>query len=242
MNSLPKIKRYNKKFEFSYSYGTYPTIDLLKFKPESVQIVYLKERGVGADGIDEIIELCDKNNIKYDFNSKLIDRVSIKENTYALGVFEKYEMELDKEANHVVLVNPSNIGNLGTIIRSMRGFEYRNLAIIKPAVDIFDPLVIRSAMGAFFQINIKYFESIDEYRKEYNDHNFYPFMLGGSIDINEIEYKNPHCLVFGNEGAGLDLAYKEYGQSVYINHSKDIDSLNLSVAVSIALFNSYGKK
>lgn len=238
MNRLPRIKRYNKKFDFSYSYGTYPTIDLLKYKPESVLIIYLKEQGLGSDGVDEIIDLCEKNNIKYEFNSRLIDRVSIKENTYVLGVFNKYDMKLEK-GNHVVLVNPSNIGNLGTIIRSMKGFEHNNLAIIKPSVDIFDPLVVRSAMGAFFQMNIEYFDSIDEYMQEYSDNNIYSFMLKGSINIKEVVWKSPYSLVFGNESTGLDGVYNEYGQSVYIKHSSNIDSLNLSIAVSIALFNLY---
>ena len=29
---LPKLKRYDKKFDYSYTYGTFPTIDLIKFK------------------------------------------------------------------------------------------------------------------------------------------------------------------------------------------------------------------
>ena len=58
-------------------------------------------------------------------------------------------MELD-DANHVVLVNPGDMGNMGTIIRTMLGFNYSNLAIIKPGVDVFDPRVIRASMGALF--------------------------------------------------------------------------------------------
>ena len=43
----------------------------------------------------------------------------------------------------MVLVNPSDMGNMGTIIRTMLGFNYVNLAIIRPGVDVFDPRVIR---------------------------------------------------------------------------------------------------
>jgi len=61
-------------------------------------------------------------------------------------------MELEKEENHIVLVEPRNMGNVGTIIRTMLGFGYRNLVMIGPAVDIFDPMVIRSTMGALFKL------------------------------------------------------------------------------------------
>lgn len=63
-------------------------------------------------------------------------------------------MELNN-ANHVVLVNPGILGNMGTIIRTMLGFNYTNLAIIRPG-DVFDPRVVRASMGALFNINFEF--------------------------------------------------------------------------------------
>lgn len=59
------------------------------------------------------------------------------------------------DGNHVVLVNPSNAGNLGTIIRSCIGFGVEDIAIILPAVDLFDPKTIRASMGAKAKIRIE---------------------------------------------------------------------------------------
>jgi TrmH family RNA methyltransferase len=61
-------------------------------------------------------------------------------------------------------------------------------------------------------------------------------MLDGSKDIREVEFKEPFSIVQGNESRGLDSSFKELGQSVYIPHSDDIDSLNLAVATSISLW------
>jgi TrmH family RNA methyltransferase len=61
-------------------------------------------------------------------------------------------------------------------------------------------------------------------------------MLDGDKDIREVEFKSPLSLIQGNEGKGLDESFKDLGQSVYIPHSKDIDSLNLAVATSIGLW------
>lgn len=233
---LPKIKRYQKKYSFSYAFGAYPVLDLLKFQKEKVLKVLVKTDGLKSEGVEEIREICEKENIAFEENSRLIDKISYKENTYVVGVFEKYETELDVNENHIVLVNPSNTGNLGTIMRSMVGFGFKNLAIIKPGVDIFDPLVVRSTMGALFRVNFMYFDSIKAYTDSCKDHSFYPFMLGGGTNILDVDFKEPFSFIQGNEGRGLESSYKDLGQRVFIPHSKEIDSLNLSIATSIGMW------
>lgn len=237
---LPKLKRYQKKFNFSYAFGAYPVLDLLKFQKEKVLKVLVKKEGLKSDGISEILDICKREKISFEENDKLIDRIAYKENTYVVGVFEKYEEELESEKNHIVLVNPSNTGNLGTIIRTMVGFGFKNLAIIKPGVDIFDPMVVRSTMGALFRVHFRYFDSIRAYTEAYKGHNIYPFMLDGAKNILEVEFKEPFSFVQGNEGRGLDDSYttmeKRKGESIYIPHSDEIDSLNLSVATSIGMW------
>lgn len=237
---LPKLKRYQKKFNFSYAFGAYPVLDLLKFQKEKVLKVLVKKEGLKSDGVAEILDICKRENIPCEENDKLIDRIAYKENTYVVGVFEKYEEGLESGKNHIVLVNPSNTGNLGTIIRTMVGFGFKNLAIIKPGVDIFDPMVVRSTMGALFRVHFKYFDSIRVYTEAYKGHNIYPFMLDGAKNILEVEFKEPFSFIQGNEGRGLDESYKTMekrnGESIYIPHSDEIDSLNLSVATSIGMW------
>lgn len=238
--NLPRLKRYQKKFDFSYAFGAYPVLDLLKFQKEKVLKIFVKKDGYGSDGISEILKICKESNIPFEENDRVIERIAFKENTYVVGVFEKYETNLDSNGNHIVLVNPSNVGNLGTIVRSMCGFGFKDLAIIKPGVDIFDPMVVRSTMGALFRVNFKYFESFKGYTEAYKGHNLYPFMLDGAKNILDINFKEPFSFVQGNEGKGLDESFKNMekgkGESVYIPHSNEIDSLNLSVATSIGMW------
>jgi TrmH family RNA methyltransferase len=61
-------------------------------------------------------------------------------------------------------------------------------------------------------------------------------MLEGGRDIREVAFKEPFSIIQGNESRGLDQSYKNLGQSVYIPHAEDIDSLNLAVATSIGLW------
>ena len=61
-------------------------------------------------------------------------------------------------------------------------------------------------------------------------------MLKGAQNIHHVESSSLHSLIFCNESSGLDDSYLEYGQSVFIPHSDQIDSLNLSMALGLTLF------
>lgn len=229
------IKKYNKKSDFSYSIGVFPTIELLRNKGDTVAKVYINPKGDRNKGINEIVELCRKLRIQIEEDKKTIEIISRNENTYAIGVFRKYESTVDRNKNHLMLVEPSDMGNLGTICRTLLAFGFKDLAIIKPAVDIFDPKVVRSSMGAVFSIDFQYFSSFNEYRKNFS-HTPYPFMVDGDSYISNISFSEPYTLVFGNEGSGLSNDYKGVGKSVKIEQSDDVDSLNLSIAVGISLY------
>ena len=232
----PKIKRYQKEFIYSYAFGAYPVIELLKSHPESVLKVLFKEDSFKDGNIPAIQKECEKRNIHTQINNKLIDKISVKENTYVVGVFKKYASKIKEDENHIVLVNPSNTGNLGTILRTMLGFNFKNLAIIKPAVDIFDPLVVRASMGAVFGINFEYFNNIEEYVSKFSSHHLYPFMLNGKSSVENVKFVKPYSIIHGNESKGLDEKFLGLGESVYVPHSKSIDSLNLSVACAISMW------
>lgn len=238
----PKLKRYQKEFDYSYSFGTYPTIDLLKYKKDNGIKVLIHSKNDRSEGVLEVERLCKELNIPIEIQDRAIESIAYKENTYVIGIFKKYESTLEKDTNHLVLVEPSNMGNIGTVIRTMLGFGVKNLGIIKPAVDIFDPKVIRSTMGAIFQINFEYFNSIDEYIDKNNGNNLYPFMLDGGKDIRGVEFKEPFTMIQGKESTGLPDSYKNIGESIYIPYVKDIDSFNLSVATSIGLWEYFRRK
>lgn len=229
------IKRYKKGDFQSYTLGTTLTIELLKQKPEICKIVYLHPDLIG-EGKDRIIELCNRNDIQYEVNSKVFNILSQKENCFAIGVFDVFTCELSKATNHVVLVNPSNTGNLGTIMRSMCGFGIKDLAIITPAVDIFDPNAVRSSMGALFNIRFKHFSTFEDYMRYIGERTYYPFMLQASTNMSETKFDTPSSLVFGNESSGLPKEFLNIGKPLIIRHSNEIDSLNLSIACSIALY------
>ena len=230
-----KYEKYKSNLPYSYTLGITLTIELLKKHPEDVLDIYYHSsfNGEGKDIVDSI---CRKIGIEPIDNDKIFNILASKENVYCIGVFKKFTSVIEKDANHIVLVNPSNAGNLGTIIRTSCGFNLNNLVIIKPAVDIFDPKTIRASMGAIFNINFSLFDSFEDYAKDNNQH-FYPFMLKAKSKLKDVKFISPFSLIFGNEATGLPDAFLEY-DSVIIPHSKTIDSLNLPIAVSIAIYSA----
>jgi TrmH family RNA methyltransferase len=150
-------------------------------------------------------------------------------------VFRKYQCSLEKETNHVVLDGIQDKGNLGTILRSMVGFGFADLAIIKPAVDIFDPKVIKASMGALFSLRFSYFSTFSDYQKAF-PRKYYPFMTDAAISLEQVAFEQPYSLIFGSESEGLNSTYKGIGQTVKIPQSDKIDSLNLSISVGVGLF------
>ncbi len=232
-----QLKSYKKSFEYSYSLGVFPTLELLNFKHDKVIKVVISENSRENQGVMKILDICKKKGIEVEINNKAINRISKKENCYAIGVFEKYETMLNPLKDHVVLVNPSDMGNLGTIIRTILGFNIKELAIIRPAVDIYDPKVVRASMGALFRLHFQYFDDFESYMGSFN-HDIYPFMLNAKETIHTVSPKGdkPFSLVFGNEGSGLGDEFLDIGTSVIIPHSDEIDSLNLSIAVGIASY------
>ena len=68
----------------------------------------------------------------------------------------------------------------------------------------------------------------------------FPFMLNvaKALQDYEIEMKvdRAFSLIFGNEATGLPDTYSEIGQSILINYLHEVDSLNLSIATGIGLY------
>ena len=230
-----EIKTYRKDCFYSYTLGAFPTIELLKNHPRDILKIIVHSSFKNEEVLNKIRSA--KGSYEIVINDKLIDKLSNRENCYVAAVFKKYLMKLNREENHLVLVNPMNMGNFGTIVRSALGFRFTQIAVIRPAVDLFDPKVLRAAMGAFFSCQIVYFDSIEAYTALYPEHRLYSFMLQAKNTLQETEFdlSSPISLVFGNESSGLPETFLNE-DSILIEHSADIDSLNLPTAVGIALY------
>ena len=230
------MNKYDKNDEISYCLGTTICFELLLRAPEEAEALYISPKQKRDETYDKLVALARTNGIPVIENNEKIFHLADKDNVMAIGEFKKFNRPLDAKKNHVVLVNPSNMGNLGTILRSCAAFNIGGLAIIKPAADAFDPKCVRSSMGAIFSVPFSYFSSFDEYQKSAGLRSYYPFMLKATASTKGLKKKEPYSLVFGNEATGLDDSFLQVGTPLKIPQSSQVDSLNLDNAVSIALY------
>ena len=157
-------------------------------------------------------------------------------------VYKKAEGRFDEDSPHIVLHHPSDSGNLGTILRTALGFGLKNIAIIRPAVDSDDPRVVRASMGAAFSLNVRHFDSFDQYRAQYPLRRLFPFMLTGAVPLDEAVQKvdGPFSLVFGNEvdGVGQEAVDRCDG-AVEIPQAGTKHSVNVSVSGGVVLWSFF---
>ena len=235
---MPKLEPYSRKLDYSYQLGVFPSLMLLEARPECAMRLLLNSQGMENEGVAKLRARCAELGVREEIADRVLRRESKKDNCFAGLVFRKYDCALSPEQNHVVLCQISDNGNAGTAMRSLLGFGVRDVALVRPCVDVFDPHVLRASMGAFFKLRVRTYDSFEDYRAEHPDRTLYPFMLDGaqSLDAVAAQARPPFSLVFGNEQTGLPARFAGLGQTVLIPQSPEIDSLNLAVAVSVGTY------
>lgn len=226
------MKNYSKEQETSFAIGFFSVIQLLERHPEKVVSIYVAEDGIESEGYRKILSMVPKNRIIV--SSKAIERISKKENGHVMAEFRKWQEDLSQKEDHLVMVNPMDKGNLGNAMRSLLAFGFHDLAVIEPCADIFDPKTVRASMGALFHIRVERFPSFEAYLAKYS-RNYYPFVLRKAKPMHEVSFLSPLALVFGNEAAGLPETI-DNENNVRIEQSDEVDSLNLTTSIAIALY------
>ncbi len=230
-----KVTSYKSDNIHTYGLGATVAMEYLIKNRDAVKGMILHPGFRSEETIEKIKDICG-NDIPVSTEEKPFNILSKKDNCFVICVIEKKKTRLN-DGNHMVLVNPSNCGNLGTIVRSCLGFGVKDIAIVgKTAADPFDPKTIRASMGACASVRIEVFDEFSEYAERFPSNNLYPFMLDGSTKLQETTINKPFSLIMGNEATGLDPSFQKIGQPIRIEHTSNIDSLNITIAASIGLY------
>ena len=129
-------------------------------------------------------------------------------------------------------------GNIGAILRTADAANIDAVIIANPKSDLYNPNVVRSSVGCLFtrQIATDTTENVIEYLKQ-NNINFYSATLQNSTAYHTQNYTLPTALVVGTEATGLTQNWRDQSTSnIIIPMQGEIDSMNVSVAAAILLF------
>ncbi len=157
-----------------------------------------------------------------------------------LGLCKMSDSNEIKGTKILMLDEVQDPGNLGTIIRSSVAFGVDTIVLGNNTVDLYNPKVIRATQGMLFYINIIN-KDLKETIKELKSLEIpvYGTKVEYGEDVRNFPSKDKksYGLVVGNEGNGvssevLDLCDKY----IYIDMDEKVESLNVSVATSIILY------
>lgn len=148
--------------------------------------------------------------------------------------------DLNLPQNPLILVMESieKPGNIGAILRTCDAAKVDAVIIANPKTDLYNPNIVRSSVGCLFTNQIATASSEDtiNYLIE-NKINFYSATLQNSTSYHTQNYTAPTALVVGTEATGLTQLWRDKAtQNIIIPMQGAIDSMNVSVAAAILIF------
>nr|WP_294776783.1 RNA methyltransferase [uncultured Flavobacterium sp.] len=148
------------------------------------------------------------------------------------------DLKLPKNPLIVVMEAIEKPGNIGAMLRTCDAANVDAVIIANPKTDLYNPNIVRSSVGCLFtnQIATASTEEVISYLIE-NNINFYSATLQNSTSYHTQNYTSPTALVVGTEATGLSQLWREKAtQNIIIPMQGEIDSMNVSVAAAILIF------
>ena len=194
--------------------------------------------------LDYIAEALKSTQKSYVITDEIAEKLADTKSTQ--GVFAVVTM-LDKFANiskikyygkYIALEEISNPSNFGAICRTAEAVGLNGI-IIKGGCDIYNPKVLRAAMGALFRLDVVVTDDLLSLLAELksNGMNIYGSVPVDSAEkITNIDKSQGMVCVIGNEGNGISDEIKEFSQLVTIPMNGYAESLNAAAAATIIMW------
>ncbi len=138
----------------------------------------------------------------------------------------------------VVLESLEKPGNIGAVLRTADAANIDAVFIADPKTDLYNPNIVRSSVGAVFTNKIVTAASTEiiNYFKNSNIA-IYSAILQEAISYYSVDFKQGSAIVMGTEATGLSDIWREESKSnIIIPMEGQIDSMNVSVAAAVLIF------
>ncbi len=145
----------------------------------------------------------------------------------------------------VLLENLRDPGNLGTIIRTAEAAGVSGVILSKESVDIYNPKVIRSTMGAVYRVPFLYVEDFMELLRSLREQEvrLLAAHLKGQKTFDKADYSGKVGILIGNEANGLSKEASELAnEKVLIPMAGSVESLNAAIAAALLMYEAFRKQ
>jgi TrmH family RNA methyltransferase len=231
------LPRYRRELPYGWVLGAFQVEELLRHAPE--RALEVRFHGALPDDRRERLRIaCARAGVAIRRDDATVAAKRSKGTARALGVFAKVDAELRPDRPHLALVAPRDPGNLGATLRTALAFGVEDVAVIGDGsgVDPWSPHVLRASLGAAFALRVRRTPSLAAYQSAWPDRPLWLLDARGETDVDELARGPwPATLAAGPEWPGLSDEERTLGRGVRIDHDPRVESLNVTVAVGIAL-------
>ena len=179
-----------------------------------------------------------------EINKEVFQKLAYRDTTEGILAIAKTKStllsDLQLSQNPLILVAeaPEKPGNIGALLRTADAAHLDAVIIANPKSDLYNPNIVRSSVGCLFtnQIATGTTAEIIAFLKEKNIA-MYCATLQNSNGYHSENYTTPTALVVGTEATGLTQEWRDAAtQNIIIPMQGEIDSMNVSVAAAILIF------
>ena len=205
--------------------------------------LYIKESHQEDAAIKDISTSL-KNAMVISLSDEVYRKVAYREGTEGVIAFAKAKQtvatDLDLPQNPLILIAeaPEKPGNIGALLRTADAAGVDAFILANPKTDLYNPNIIRSSVGCVFtnQIATGTTKEIIAFLQEKNI-NIYSAILQEAIAYDTQDYTGATAIVVGTEATGLSEPWRvASSQNIIIPMQGAIDSINVSVAAGILIF------
>lgn len=240
--SLLKSKYRNR--EKKYLAEGLRTVELALEYGTEIESVFLNERFINNDENASVIEHLEKSTRIFVLSDELFKNISNTENSQGIIAMIKIkdieieDFNIEKHKKVVILDRLQDPGNLGTIIRTADAAGFDMIIMTKGCVDLYNPKVVRSAMGSIFYMDIvsttqeKALEVLKKNKLE-----IVSSYLKTEKLFNKVDYSEKCAIVLGNEANGISNFWIDNSDLlVKIPMYGKAESLNVAISSALLMY------
>ncbi len=204
-------------------------------------VLYLE----GLISEQEVLHLFNDNINRIQISKEVYQKLAYRDSTEGIIAVTKsknFSLEniIFEKENPLILVaeGVEKPGNIGALLRTADAANIDAVFIANPKSDVYNANIIRSSVGCVFtnQIAVGTSEEIITFLQD-NNIKIYATTLQNSNEYYKENYTEASAIVVGTEANGLTEAFREKAtQNINIPMQGKIDSMNVSVAAAIVLF------
>lgn len=190
-------------------------------------------------------KLCERKIPFEEVNKRVLRKMSATEEPQGIlavvrqTTYTWEDLQIDRNSVLLILDGIQDPGNLGTILRTALASGVSCVCLTPGTVDLYNPKVLRSTMGAIFSLVLLPGQQPDDILFFCQERGLRVFMgdIKGSSVYEAKLAEGPLALVVGNEGNGPSLSFRSAKtQCVTIPMAHDVESLNVGIATGILLY------